>query len=751
MTSITPTIRRRTNRRSLRRRDGLIKYAHNNTSQNGEDGIIDRLFNVLLPPPSSSTSTKKRYCVDVGAWDGIHLSNTYSLLVGNTMSNDVDEDGATTTTNSDWSGVLIEANAQRYQELKKLHDPLNNICICAEVSSAAKSSNLLVSILQRDAPHIPNDFDLLSIDIDGMDYWLLANILGVSVSSTDGIVNNDHDTTYRKSQRTSNYRPKVICIEFNPTMPIDLIYIQPCDDNIRHGSSLSALVELANAANYTLIETTLFNAFFVTNELYEQYLMKEIPDTSIETLHEVTMGSELYQLYDGTLCLWGCKKLLWHRVPINEEKIQMLAPENRLFPFAPSIVEQQSSHQCVGKGRLNHQTQYRSSQLECFQKTREMAVDMSPYCNEKFATIDMKRECSAKLNATLHQDGFAYVRGLGIPNNICNNALCAARSFLHDADESVRRSCLTTDRARRGYSPMSTENFASLIGEHGPNDLVKKYRIGPSMNEENESDTILPHHPTKSSLHQPNVWPTATSWDANAFTFKSAIEEYFNAICYAANCVLRAICDEINNSNKNISIVESMKTLSELMDADDSTGNDKKSTNHTSILTLLGYQPGSRHKKGSKAYMRPLVAAHTDVGVITLLLFDNGTCAELERAANAPNNANIDDTIEWLDMSLPPLNDDNDPIFVVNVGDCLSDVSGGMLRSTLHRVMPRPCPLPSSQDTLLDDKVVRTCLALFVGLDSSALLTLPSGEVLSYEEWRRQRIARAQAVMKCNV
>jgi hypothetical protein len=35
------------------------------------------------------------------------------------------------------------------------------------------------------------------------------------------------------------YRPKVICIEFNPSMPIDLVYVQPCDDNIRHGSSLS--------------------------------------------------------------------------------------------------------------------------------------------------------------------------------------------------------------------------------------------------------------------------------------------------------------------------------------------------------------------------------------------------------------------------------------------------------------------------------------------------------------------------------
>ena len=50
---------------------------------------------------------------------------------------------------------------------------------------------------------------------------------------------------------------------------------------------------------------------------------------------------------------------------------------------------------------------------------------------------------------------------------------------MHEADESVRRSCLTKDRARRGYSPMSTENFASLIGQQRPNDLVKKFLWRP--------------------------------------------------------------------------------------------------------------------------------------------------------------------------------------------------------------------------------------------------------------------------------
>ena len=138
--------------------------------------------------------------------------------------------------------------------------------------------------------------------------------------------------------------------------------------------------------------------------------------------------------------------------------------------------------------------------------------------------------------------------------------------------------------------------------------------------------------------------------------------------------------------------------------------------------------------------MKPLVSAHTDVGVITMLLFDSGKCASLQRAASSsmPDPDNVD----WIDVDLPIV--DDDPIFVLNVGDCLSELSGGSLRSTLHRVIPRPCLTGSTQD------VVRTCLALFVGLEPSASLSLPSGEVLSYEQWRKRRIAQAAAVLKSN-
>ena len=56
------------------------------------------------------------------------------------------------------------------------------------------------------------------------------------------------------------------------------------------------------------------------------------------------MGTSLYQLYDGTLKLAGCKKLLWHRIPIDEDKIQMLDKASRDFPFKPS---EKMECQCV--------------------------------------------------------------------------------------------------------------------------------------------------------------------------------------------------------------------------------------------------------------------------------------------------------------------------------------------------------------------------------------------------------------------
>ncbi len=187
---------------SRRRRDGLIQYAYDRTSQSGEDGIINFLFRKL---PTTATKNENgvevnnvRWVVDVGAWDGKHLSNSYSLFFMDDETTDAkkkkkcinsttqsrntkcsENETSKNTANINWKGVFIEADESKHTELKALHDPLGNICHNVSVSCQTWSEQSLANIMlqtQSKHPSLPNDLDFLCIDVDGTDYWLLHNI-----------------------------------------------------------------------------------------------------------------------------------------------------------------------------------------------------------------------------------------------------------------------------------------------------------------------------------------------------------------------------------------------------------------------------------------------------------------------------------------------------------------------------------------------------------------------------------------------
>jgi hypothetical protein len=58
--------------RSTQEDTSLSAFARNVTSQCGEDGIIERILSIM--------TDKDGWCVEFGAWDGKHLSNTYNLI-----------------------------------------------------------------------------------------------------------------------------------------------------------------------------------------------------------------------------------------------------------------------------------------------------------------------------------------------------------------------------------------------------------------------------------------------------------------------------------------------------------------------------------------------------------------------------------------------------------------------------------------------------------------------------------------------
>lgn len=419
----------------------------------------------------------------------------------------------------------------------------------------------------------------------------------------------------------------------------------------------------------------------------------------------------------------------------------MISSSQRNFPFAPN------NRNGTSNAAIN-----------------DAVIDMNAYCRSALSTtlqqssvsngncVADKDACSKSLLQQLKSDGFALVRGTGIPGQLCREALRATHSFLQEADENVRRSCLSkTDRARRGYSPLNTENFASLLGEDGPNDLVRKYRMGPpSSGQQPESN---PQH-GGSSLLQANVWPTpsvSAEWDdAVCDNFRATLEDYYDKVCSAANEILQAICDGLLLEYPDLAISleplsSSSSTMSSLHDAKDTSQavdpfTETSLVHNTSILTLLGYRTGSRHKKlnqKKKKAVHPLVAAHTDVGVITVLLYDGGDCAVLQRQSTPQDASNKDDgdgSMRFQDVVLPSQVDD-DPVFVVNIADCLSTLTRERLPSTVHRVMPRSGVHP------------RNCLALFVGLKAEEKLNI-DGHEMSYEAWRKNRISQSQSVLK---
>jgi len=172
-------------------------------SQGGEDGVLEHVFECL--------GTTNRTFVEFGAWDGRHLSNTALLRL----------DGG-------WTGLLMDGDPKRANDLVK-----------PEVVTAENVNELFRKY------QLPQAFDLLSIDIDGNEYWVWEAI--------------------------RDFRPRVVIIEYNiffstdvsKTMPYDATH--EWDKTMFHGASLAALRKLGRKKGYSLIYTDSYtpNAIFV--------------------------------------------------------------------------------------------------------------------------------------------------------------------------------------------------------------------------------------------------------------------------------------------------------------------------------------------------------------------------------------------------------------------------------------------------------------------------------------------------------
>lgn len=251
----------------------LKSYARNVASQCGEDGILEKIFEII--------GRKSGWCVEFGAWDGKYLSNTYNLM------------------QKGWSGVFIEGNEARFQELRNTYS--NNAhahTINGRVDFDPKRNSLEYFLSKTP---IPRQFDLLSIDIDGNDWHVWSSI--------------------------QKYRPRVVVVEFNPSIPNDVVFIQERNFSINQGCSLAALVRLGRDKNYELVSATDFNAVFVVNEEFSKFGIK---DNCVNAMYNDMYTARIFHGYDGRIFTVDLK-LIWLNRPIPYDALQAIPLQEQVY------------------------------------------------------------------------------------------------------------------------------------------------------------------------------------------------------------------------------------------------------------------------------------------------------------------------------------------------------------------------------------------------------------------------------------
>jgi hypothetical protein len=202
-------------------------------SQWGEDGIIQKLIRHI--------KIEKKIFVEFGV-ENYTESNTRFLLK-----------------NNNWSGLVIDGSPKNIEYIKndRIYWQHNLKADCSFITT-----DNINTILKRNG--IGGEIGLLSIDIDGNDYWVWEAINSIT--------------------------PAIVIMEYNARFPVDIAVTVPYDAGfvrsqkhhsmVYYGASLKALCVLASKKGYALVgcNSAGNNAFFVKKDL----MVDEIKEVTVD-------------------------------------------------------------------------------------------------------------------------------------------------------------------------------------------------------------------------------------------------------------------------------------------------------------------------------------------------------------------------------------------------------------------------------------------------------------------------------------
>jgi hypothetical protein len=209
----------------------LERHGFKMYSQNDEDGIIQEIFHRI--------GLRSRTFVEFGVGNGLE-NNTLKLLV------------------EGWRGLWIDGSKRSVWEINsKFRDVIANGRL--HVKCAFITRDNVNTLVERDCGE---EIDLLSIDIDGNDIYILESINVI--------------------------KPRVIVVEYNAKFPPPMSIAQRYNPDHRwtgtdyFGSSLEAITKVAARKGYSLVSCGIVgvNAFFVREDLVGDKFMAPFTATN---------------------------------------------------------------------------------------------------------------------------------------------------------------------------------------------------------------------------------------------------------------------------------------------------------------------------------------------------------------------------------------------------------------------------------------------------------------------------------------
>jgi hypothetical protein len=194
-------------------------------SQNGEDGIIHYVFSLVGAGPKKA--------VEISAGDGLEC-NSANLII-----------------NHGWDALLFDADEGSIAGGKEFYrTSRDTFCRPPTMVQAWINAENVDALIA--AHGYSGEVGLLSVDVDGMDYWIWKAIRGIS--------------------------PRLVVVEFNCTWGPELSVSVPYDPQFKLdfskapyycSASLAAFCKLAEEKGYRLIglQRLGFNAFFLRKDL----------------------------------------------------------------------------------------------------------------------------------------------------------------------------------------------------------------------------------------------------------------------------------------------------------------------------------------------------------------------------------------------------------------------------------------------------------------------------------------------------